>query len=165
MRADDVALMLQIRRARERSAERALMQAQEAESHAAAQRARIDRAVTAFASQRRAHEAAVSRRLASGPVSGLQLRMAAAQLAAIVADAERLRQSAAQAVRREAACADITRDAQRAFATAMRDSHGVSALQREVDAAGRIAAARAADGEMEEAAGLRAAGRRMRVRE
>lgn len=159
MRTDDVALMLQIRRARESSAERALMQAQQAEARAAAQRGRINEALTAFAAHRRAQEAAVSRTLAAGPVTGLQMRLAAAQLAAIVADAERLRQSAEQAARREAACADATRGAQRAFATATRDALGVSMLQRQVDAATRIAAAREADGEMEEAAGLCAAGR------
>ncbi len=160
MRTDDVALMLQIRRARERSAERALTQAQQAESRAAAQRGRIDEALTAFAAQRRAQEAAVSRRLAAGPVTGQQLRLAAAQLAAIVADAERLRQSAKQAAQRELACADATRGAQRAFGTATRDALGVSMLQRQVDVATRIAVVREADGEMEEVAALYAAGRR-----
>jgi hypothetical protein len=164
MRADDVALMLQIRRARERAAERALTQAQQAQSRAAMQRCKIDEAVNAFAAQRRVQEAAVSRTLAAAPVSGLQMRMAAAQLAGIVADAERLRQSAAQAARREAACADVTRGAQRAFATATRDSLGVSMLQRQVDAAARTAAAREADGEMEEVAGLCAANRSIGTR-
>jgi hypothetical protein len=93
-------------------------------------------------------------------VTGQQLRLAAAQLAGLVADAERLRQNAAQAARREAACADATRGAQRAFAAATRDAHGVSMLQRKVDAATRIAAAREADGEMEEVAGVYAAGPR-----
>jgi hypothetical protein len=160
MRAEDVALMLQIRRARERSAERALMQARQAESRAAAQRGRIDEAVTAFAAQRRAGERAVSRTLAAGPVTGQQLRVAAAQLAAMLADADRLRHSAEQAARRETVCADATCDAQRACATATRDALGVSMLQRQVDVAARIAAAHEADREMEEVAGLRAAGRR-----
>lgn len=164
MRADDVALMLQIRRARERAAERALVQAQQALSRATAQRGRIDEAVNAFAAQRRARETAVSRTLAAGPVSGLQLRMAAAQLAGIAADAERLRQAALQAARREAACADATRGAQRAFATATRDSLGVSMLQGKVDAATRIALAREADGEMEEVASARAGARSVRAR-
>jgi len=157
MRSEDVALLLQIRRARERSAERALVQAQQAASRAAAQRARINEAVTSFAAHRRAQEATLSRKLAAGPVSSQQLRLAAAQLAGMVADAERLRQSAIQAARREAVCTDATRGAQRAFATATRDSLGVSMLQRQVNAATRIAAAREADGEMEEAAGLYAA--------
>jgi len=164
MRAEDVALVLQIRRARERSAERALVQAQQAASRAAAQRARIDEAMASFAAHRRAREAALSRTLAAGPVSSQQLRLAAAQLAGMVADAERLRQSAAQAARREAACADATRGAQRAFAMATRDSLGVSMLQRQVDAATRIAAAHEADGEMEEVAGLYAAAPRTGMR-
>ena len=164
MRTDDVALMLQIRRARERSAERAFVQAQQAEARAAAQRGRIDEAVTSFAAHRRAQEAALSRTLAAGPVTGQQLRLAAAQLAGMVADAERLRQSAAQAARREAACADATRSAQRVFATATRDSLGVSMLQRQVDVATRIAAAREVDGEMDEVAGLYAAGPRSGTR-
>ena len=164
MRANDVALMLQIRRARERSAERALVQAQQAESRAAAQRGRIDEVVTSFAVHRRGQEAALSRTLAAGPVTGQQLRLAAAQLAGMVAHAERLRQSAAQAARREAACADATRGARRAFAMATRDSLGVSMLRRQVDAVRRIAAAREADGEMEEVAGLYAAGPRSGMR-
>lgn len=158
MRNDDVTLMLQIRRARERSAERALVQAQQAQSRAAAQRGKSEEAVSSFAAHRRALEAALSQKLAAGPVTGQQLRLAAAQLAGLVADGERLRQNAAQAARREAACADATRGAQRALATATRDSLGVSMLQRKVDAATRIAAAREADGEMEEVAGLYAAG-------
>ena len=160
MRTDDVALMLQIRRARERSAERAWVQAQQAQSRAAAQRGKSEEAVSSFAAHRRAQEAAVSRKLAAGPVTGQQLRLAAAQLAGLVADAERLRQNTVQAARREAACADATRGAQRAFAAATRDAHGVSMLQRKVDAATRIAAAREADGEMEEVAGVYAAGPR-----
>jgi len=160
MRTEDVALLLQIRRARERSAERALVQAQQAASRAAAQRGRIDEAVTSFATHRRAQEVALSRTLAAGPVTGQQLRLAAAQLAGMVADAERLRQNALEAARREAGCADATRGAQRALATATRHSLGVSVLQRQVDAATRIAAAREADGEMEEVAGLYAAGPR-----
>lgn len=158
MRTDDVARIRQIRQARERAAERALVQAQQAQARAAAQRARIDAALTAFAATRRAREEAVSRTLATGPVSGSQLRMAAAQLAAIAADGERLRQSATQAAQREAACADITRDAQRAFAAASRAALGVTALQGQLDAAARIAEARAADAEMEEVAGSRMAG-------
>jgi len=156
--------MLQIRRARERSAERALVQAQQAESRAAAQRGRIDAAVTSFAAHRRAQEAALSRTLSAGPVTGRQLRLAAAQLAGMVADAERLRQNAAQAAWREAACADATRGARRVFATATRDSLGVSMLQRQVDAATRVAAAREADGETEEVAGLYAAAPRTGMR-
>jgi len=164
MRTEDVALLLRIRRARERSAERAVVQAKQAASRAAAQRGRIDEAVTAFAAHRRAQEAALSRTLATGPVTGQQLRLAAAQLAGMVADAERLRQSAAQAARREAACADATRGAERALATATRDSFGVSTLQRQVDAATRITAAREADGAMEEVAGLYAVGPRSGAR-
>jgi hypothetical protein len=164
MREDDVAVVLQIRRARERTAERALVQAQQAESRATAQRGSLEEACHAFAAQRRAQEAAVSRTLSAGPVSGQQMRVAAAQLAEIVAEAERLRQSAAQAARREAACSEITRDAQRAFATATRDLLGVSMLQRQVDTARRIAAARDADNEMEEAGGLCAASRSVGAR-
>jgi hypothetical protein len=164
MRADDVAVMLRIRQARERKAERALVQAQQAQSRAVAERGRIEEAANAFAAQRRAREAAVSRTLSAGPVTGQQMRMAAAQLAGIAADGERLRQSAAQAARREAACADITRGAQRAFATASRDSLGVSTLQRQVDAARRIAAAREADNEMEEVGGLCTASRSVGAR-
>ena len=160
MRTEDVALLLRIRRARERSAERALLQAQHAASRAAAQRSRIDEAVTSFEKHRRAQEAALSRTLTAGPVTGQQLRLAAAQLAGLVADAERLRQNALQAALREAACADARRGAQRALATAIRDSLGVSTLQHQVDAAARIAAAHEADGEMEEVAGLYRAGRR-----
>jgi Type III secretion protein YscO len=159
MREDDIAVVLQIRRARERTAERALLQAQQAQSDAAAQRGRIEETVNAFATQRGAQEAAVLRTLSAGPVSGQQMRMAAAQLAGIVADAEHLRQNVAEAALREAACAGITRDAQRAFATASRDSLGVSMLQRQVDAARRIAAAREVDNEMEEVAALCTASR------
>lgn len=165
MRSDDVGRILQIRQARERAAERALVQARQAEARAAAQRGRIDDALAQFAEQRRAREEAVSRSLASGPVTALQIRLAAAKLAAIAADGERLRQGAAQAARREAACAEITRDAERGFASASRDALGVTALQRELDTASRRAEARKADAQMEEAAGSRAPGRVPRMRE
>jgi len=164
MRTDDLALLLRIRRARERSAERTLVQAQQALSRAAAQRGRIDEAVTSFAAHRRVQEAALARTLAAGPVTGQQLRLAAAQLAGMVADAERLRQNAVQAARREAACADARRGAERAFATATRDSLGASTLQRQVDAGRRITAAREAEGEMEEVAGLYSVGPRSGAR-
>jgi len=159
MRTDDVAVVLRIRRAREHSAERALVQAQQAVSRASVQRGKTEDAVAAFAIQRRAQEETVLRTLSAGLVTSQQMRVAAAHLAGIVAHAESLRQSAVRAAQQEAACTDIARGAQQAFAAATRDCLGVSTLHRQVDAAERIATGREADRNMQEVAGVCSASR------
>jgi hypothetical protein len=154
MHSDDVAVVLQIRRARERSTGAALLRAQQMVLRATAQRGDSERAVAAFALQRQAREAAVSRTLTAGPISAHQLRMAAAELAGIAAHAESLRQTVTRAVREEAACVTDARTAQTGFAAATRAALGVSALHERVDAAARRASVRKADSRIEDPAGI-----------
>jgi hypothetical protein len=154
MTANDIAVLVRIKQAREQRAETALRQAHSAQLRAVKARHRAELAAAEFAEERPAQEAAVYRALAAGPISGQQLREAAAQLSGIVAYAEVLGQRAAQAAHHETACAETSSAARRGHAIAVRDSLGVAMMGERLDAAMRSAADRSHDTEMEELAAL-----------
>lgn len=154
MTANDIAVLVRIKQAREQRAETASRQAHSAQLRAVKARRRAELATAEFAEERPAQEAAVYRTLAAGPISGQRLREATAQLSGIVAYADVLGQRAVQAAQHEAACAETSSAARRSHATAVRDSLGVSMMRERLDAAVRSAADRSHDTEMEELAAL-----------
>jgi hypothetical protein len=151
--ANDIDVLLRIKRAREQRAEIAARQAQAACLRARKAHGRAEVAVTDYAAARPAEEAAIYRSLTVGPIAAYELRRAAARLSEIAAQAEVLRQRLVQAEQHEAAC-DVASDAARGLhAAASREVLGASAARARLDLAAYAVDERRQDAELEEVAG------------